>query len=230
MIPLRPGTSDVHVWKEVFIENEYRLPDRMDGWRVLDVGANIGTFTLACLVRGAVEIESFESDPENYAILEKALKHRFWADVRPSHAAVWRSDVDPGEIMVGKHSWEIPAANGAYVGTTNIPVPTVPLDEEIRAMDFDGKGVDLLKIDAEGSEFPILLTSKELGRVRSICGEWHEVCDEVSARDGLGEYTGNRLRDHLILQGFTTDFRLGKCGYQGPFWATRLPYNPFKGK
>jgi FkbM family methyltransferase len=51
------------------VENEYRLPDRMGGWAVLDVGAQTGTFAHAAGVRGAAVIHCYEPDPASLAAL-----------------------------------------------------------------------------------------------------------------------------------------------------------------
>jgi hypothetical protein len=49
----RDGTQDTQIWLESHVLNTYRLPKRVDGWRILDVGAHAGFFALESLKRGA---------------------------------------------------------------------------------------------------------------------------------------------------------------------------------
>jgi FkbM family methyltransferase len=44
--------------------------------RWLDLGGNIGTFCLLCLVRGA-QVFSYEPEPENFDILSRNLQENF---------------------------------------------------------------------------------------------------------------------------------------------------------
>ena len=84
--------------------------------------------------------------------------------------------------------------------------------------------VDLLKLDCEGSEWPILAHASQLHRVRTICGEYHErelhpLCPEFDT-----PFTRGLLR-RLLAAHFPyvrvardpADKKLGK------FWASREP-------
>ena len=98
-------------------------------------------------------------------------------------------------------------------------VDAVPLDAIIERAGTVG----LLKIDAEGSEYPILATSRRLDRVEAIVGEYHEV-DAVDASmrvPGLADWTGDALMDLLEERGFEIAVR--PVGRVGLFRAIRTP-------
>ncbi|MFO0843735.1 MAG: FkbM family methyltransferase [Gemmataceae bacterium] len=170
---LRRRTLDGRIARQVVIANEYRLPDRFEeGAVVLDVGAHIGSFALAALRRGAAVVHCVEPDAENFALLAHNLSP--YADrVRLRHAAAWRSDVKAGRLSLRN---PLAARNtGAH------QVVTVEGEEGVEAVAFDelidraapGGRVRLVKMDCEGAEWPILLTSRRLDRVDALCGEYH---------------------------------------------------------
>ena len=71
--------------------------------------------------------------------------------------------------------------------------------------------VRLLKIDAEGSEHPILLTCNNLEKVEEIVGELHEYLtleglSEDAKLPGYQKYTRNELQQHLEKHGFSVTF------------------------
>ncbi len=222
MLKLRPNTTDLMAFTEVFLENEYRLPDRMDGMRVIDAGAHIGCFTLACLCRGARVICAYESDPESFRRLDD---HFCWApEVHAYHGAMWRSDKPEHYVKVGKHPNDNnPAANGAFVPDPTIRVRAYALDEVI---DYRGP-FHFAKFDIECSEYPVLLTSKRLAEIPAICGEWHSGNGDPAVY-GLGDWSPQHLRRALRDLGFTCEFMsLTDFPFQGLFWAWQGVY-PFK--
>jgi methyltransferase FkbM-like protein len=96
-------------------------------------------------------------------------------------------------------------------------VTRIPFDDII----LGAATVDLLKIDAEGSEYPILLTSRTLDRVREIVGEYHAVSEvpESQAIPGYPEWTIQNLGQHLVLNGFVV--QICDKGLRGLFRAFR---------
>src|SRR4051794_40598574 len=74
--------------------DEYRLPERFEPDDVvIDVGAHIGSFAYAVVVRGGEHIWSVEPDRANYAFAAEHLRpYVEQGRVRLMHAAVWRSD------------------------------------------------------------------------------------------------------------------------------------------
>ena len=108
MWSFRSGTLDQLIFASVVADNEYRLPDRFEPEDVVvDVGAHIGSFTHAVVLRGGQQIWSIEPDRANCALAAEHL--RPYADqgyVRLIHAAAWRSDPNDDELRFdGYHAF-----------------------------------------------------------------------------------------------------------------------------
>jgi FkbM family methyltransferase len=229
----RPGTTDEGIFQTVVSVNEYRLPDQFEPDDiVLDVGMHIGSCCLAVLLRGAGMVYGFEADPGNFALASRNLA-AFGDRCRVSDRAVWRSDRQ-GDVLRLCPS----LANAHDTGGGNVlwqhgsaEVPTVPLDAVLSQITENGrKRVRFLKIDCEGAEFPILLTSRLLHCVDQIHGEFHEINDGVYTRaaipetarvPGVDRFSIEVLADHLRREGFAVEHvRHGKT-HLGLFFAIR---------
>ncbi|XAY03285.1 methyltransferase [Paraconexibacter sp. AEG42_29] len=152
---VRHGTFDVRGLDEIFWRGFYDLPDeagaalaaRPGPVRMLDCGGHVGLASLWALKAfgDTTQITAFEPDPANNVI----------------HDRVRRS-----ALAAGVGAWSLErAAVGAEAGTTRFHASG---DENSRATD-DGElevpvvdllthlpGADLLKLDVEGAEWPIL--------------------------------------------------------------------------
>jgi FkbM family methyltransferase len=64
---VRPGTLDEYVFKE--IRPSYNMLDIQEGDTVLDIGANIGAFSLYATQEGADKVYSYEPDEDNFQLL-----------------------------------------------------------------------------------------------------------------------------------------------------------------
>jgi FkbM family methyltransferase len=144
-VAIRHHTGDVLVLDEIFSQREYVPPVPVALERVktaVDLGANIGLFGAWLLGRAAdVRITAYEADPENAAVHRAAIDANGLTDQ-------WRlvdafAGTSPGatSFTAGLH-----AVSHAGPGIT-VPVADV-LPELVRA--------DLVKIDIEGAEWPIL--------------------------------------------------------------------------
>lgn len=162
-----------HVWADVVRKNEYRLPIRMDGQVVVDIGAHEGMFAHACFERGAATVVSVEPHPENFARLTRNLSHRP-GSVRLNQA-VWGAS-GPRWISLEAPPDTLPHSGGYQVAAMGRdPVRTIALDTLLLdAIEVGGtERIDLLKLDCEGAEWPALLTAQRLDLVDAICGELH---------------------------------------------------------
>lgn len=184
----RPGTLDEAIFNLVVCFNEYRLPETFAPDEiVIDIGAHIGSFAHAAASRGCKHVYSVEPDPANIEIATENLRP-YIADgrVRLVHAAAWRSDVNDDQLRFdGYHPFPksfvemtgvLNTGSGSVIWGVGEPVEKVALDDIVDLATNKGRSrVRLLKLDCEGAEWPILLTSQRLDLVDEICGEFHEI-------------------------------------------------------
>ena len=128
---------------------------------VVDVGANIGYYTL--LASGAVgptgRVHAVECSPETRALLENNVRKNNLqnVEIHPFAASTTRGTLSLNITAIGL-SWFNPHSQWPTVqgsGTT-VTVPTMPLDYVIKSR------VDLVKIDAEGSDLEVLKGMKRI--------------------------------------------------------------------
>jgi FkbM family methyltransferase len=224
---LRPGTIDRRVFREVVIDNEYRLAPRFHPRDVIvDVGAHVGSFAYAVLRRGAGTVYCCEPSRENFGLLQHNLRP-FGAGAHLFQGAVWRSDREVTHLMLQNEA--DPRNTGAAQVVETLaaePVAALPFDRLIqRATEGGARRVRLLKLDCEGSEWPILFTSRMLHLVDAICGEYHVVpSDGPFAVAGHGDYTPGALVRFLTAQGFRAHFHAHPKAPErvGLFFAERV--------
>lgn len=176
----RPDTEDEVVFRDVVEMNEYGLPRQFSSDDVvIDIGAHIGSFSYAVLNRGAGKVYAYEAHPINWAIARKNLSG-FGDRASCANLAVWRSD-EPTRTLYNDVITGYAHTGGISVlwNEKGVPVRTISLDEILfEVTDGLKKKIRLLKLDCEGSEYPILFTSQHLDVVEEICGEYHEVAPE----------------------------------------------------
>lgn len=224
MINVRAHSWDRTIFGNV-IGGEYG-PIDFAGKAVVDVGAHIGSFSILAATSGARRILAYEAGAENFGLLVRNCAAL--PAVECHHAAVWRSDMREPELEWREAANRENTGGGTVLDCESIagepaaagpgaPVATVALDAIIERAGT----VDLLKIDAEGSEYPILFTSAKLDRVGAIVGEYHEVTGlrGRSAIAGFPEWSADRLAGHLERAGFRVSLR--RKGPLGFFRAER---------
>jgi FkbM family methyltransferase len=147
---LQHNTPDVLVLDEIFYQRLYEPPAEIARMlrtplRALDAGANIGMFGVWLLGRCPdSDLLSLEPDPRNASLLRRTIEanqaERHWRLVQSAAATVAGEVGFAGSDFATSHVVEDPDA------------PTVP------AVDFfeQAEGAQLVKIDIEGSEWPIL--------------------------------------------------------------------------
>ena len=225
----RPGSNDELIYTNVVTRNEYRVPDNMSGAVVIDIGVHIGTFSHLVLARGTAEVHGFEPERSNYAWARTNLSP-FGARVRLHNRAVWRSDIDATTLHFWRSTDGANAGGGTLIWETDGPlVDAVPFDRVVEEITWGGRRrIDLVKIDCEGAEFPILLTSSRLDSIDRIVGEYHELRAEPPRHvrvPGHDEFTVDGLAAHLETAGFAVTLEpqaTGTFGALGLFFADRI--------
>jgi FkbM family methyltransferase len=177
----RPDTYDAEAWASVYDRNEYGIPDRLDGVVVLDIGAHIGAFSRLCLDRGCLHVFAYEANAKNMASL---AENTAGLSCERHHAAVWRSDVADGELDFHPSALTGHTGGGAVApaGRGRHENWWAPSDCRVRSVRFDDvvtlaiktfpRARLIVKLDCEGSEFPIVLTARTLGTIRPDIELW----------------------------------------------------------
>jgi FkbM family methyltransferase len=248
----RNGTLDQAIFNDVAGRNEYRLPERFAACDiVIDVGAHIGSFAQAVLARGCQNVTGIEADGANFEIAAEYLRPQLDSGrLQLVRGAAWRSDRNSDELRFdGYHPFPksftgmagiLNTGNGSVIWGSGEPVAKVAFDEIVdRATNHGEHRVRLLKLDCEGAEWPILLTSQRLGLIDEICGEFHEIGGQfleigedrpekqpVFSFANVEKFTIDVLVDFLERAGFSVTWQRhrrpsGSLEGLGLFFATR---------
>ena len=221
---------------EVIGLNKYRLPTKLLPTDIiLDIGAHVGSFSFACLQRGAGKVYAFEPDEANFLICTENLK-RFGSRAVPRRAAIWRSDKWETELLyTGPSQTPLGINHGGgnilFEDGDGIPVPVEALDSILSNI----RHVRLMKLDCEGSEWPVLFTSRFLECVDEIIGEYHEIGGKRNNASippkallpGYSAYTREDLVSFLDRHGFSVEIAGSPQSHIGAFFAKRPELHPF---
>lgn len=132
------------------------------GMHVVDVGANIGYYTvlLASLVGPTGRVVACEPDPGNATLLRRSVVENRFVHVQVVEAAV--SDAEGRATLHQDSAWHgvhsLARANCVNPGDGQVEVATVSLDWLARG----AADVDFVKIDAQGAEADILRGARRL--------------------------------------------------------------------
>lgn len=174
---------------EVYENRVYGPPPK---GRVLDIGANVGVFSVYAAA-SASEVECFEPFPQNVELARANLERNGITNVE-IHAAAVSNHSDGADLFISN------IAAGHLLFDHNIHgdlkdkvrVPTVSL------ADFLDRPADFVKIDCEGSEGVILssLRPENFANIAQLAIEYH---DNVSSLDH------NQIAALLELNGFVVE-------------------------
>lgn len=220
----RQNSMDETIFRQVFIENEYELAS-LEGRVVLDIGCHIGSFAAKAAQCGAGSVISFEPNKQNFLAAQANLSEISQCQVR--NVAVGRSDIQAPMCIDESDN---PHNHGGSCTVTDhgVEVETVSLDEMIKEF-----SPTMIKVDAEGAEYPALYTSSRLDQIETVFGEFHNalgtqsmglfLLDDKTPKfldDFKGKLNMRSLARFLKEQGFRVlvdniDANIGH------FWASR---------
>ena len=201
------------IFRECYIDNEYDIQPLDNQDVVIDIGCHIGSFSRLVWDKGARNIISFEANPSLYERAKSALPN-----INVINKAVWRSDEPPQTLKFDDNIVDGNTGMGRVLDGGTIEIESVSLDSILEQYP---SVVKLLKIDVEGSEYPILYTSKHLQIVETIVGEFHE----YPTTKTINGYSFNRkgLEKYFVDLGWQIDIKeadwSNACGF---FRATNI--------
>ncbi len=132
------------------------------GWRVVDVGAAIGQFTVFAARLPGARVHAFEPSRSNVATLEANLALNDVATSVTVHRVALGERDGTGVFETAGHTW----VSGLSTGSSGDPVPVRTLAGQLDELGLDH--VDLLKVNVAGYEPEVLegaLPSLRAGRV-----------------------------------------------------------------
>lgn len=163
--------SDIPTFWQIFVRDLYAV--RSDDRLIIDAGANIGAFTLYCLLRAPQAfVVAIEPADDSCARLRDLIHRHGFADRCAIHQAAL-SDT-PGTTTLDMNA----GSQFRMTGRGGVQIPALTLD----AIAAPYPSVDLLKIDIEGAEYRVLpaVSPEILGRIRHIEMEYHPSGDPQS--------------------------------------------------
>src|SRR5438093_781838 len=201
-VPLTGGGSltlaspaEVRVFWQIFVHGSYALPERCR--TILDCGANVGIFSVwAARRQPHARIVALEPFPATFAALDANIRANGLADrVRCVQVGLAAA---PGQRLI-RTAGDSPNRQLVLGETSDSTDQTIAIQCVDLAACLRHHGLedlDLLKMDIEGSEWEVLLSTppEVLARIRHIQLEYHE----VNARLG---YTPEMLFTHLAGAG-----------------------------
>jgi FkbM family methyltransferase len=215
----RKDTNDIDVYNEVYVNNIYNLKDMTDKI-VIDAGAHVGYFTKLCLDKGAKFVYALEANKNNY---NHGCKVLFMRDNHVyRNIALWRSDRCESKLYCSDvcDFGKTDGNNIIYQNNSGEEVATIGLDMVITTLANKYGKVDLLKIDCEGSEFPILYTSQLLKSIPLIVGEYHSITGTPKKEFNTGHPNNIAgLKGYLEDLGYSVTYERSAWG--GTFEASK---------
>ena len=196
---LEHGSPDVLTYDEIFYQGIYAPPAEVEAVldalgrppRIVDIGANVGLFGVWALGRWpGAEIDAYEPDPRNAAVHRRTVAAN---DVRGWRLHERAAAARDGSVFFAARRY----ATGGVVPAGEAGAIEVPAVDVLPVL----AKADLLKLDAEGSEWAIL-DDPRFGdtSARAIALEYHpELCPEPEARAAAVarlEAAGFTVRDH----------------------------------
>ena len=182
------------MYHEIFVQDDYRLVhnERVEDRNVLDIGGNIGAFSLLASYLGAKKVVCVEPISTTYQSLLENIEQAKITNITPLKNVVSEVSGDLVKISLNNHS----GLNSMFnVENDFETIESITLTEALSHFDSDDI---LLKIDCEGAEYDILLnaTEEDMSRITEIVMELHT--------DLNPKYKGSEIMDDKLSKfGFT---------------------------
>jgi len=187
-----------------------------DGQTIVDIGANIGVFTLFAATQAPHgRVFAYEPVPHMFSILRENLLHNGFGNTTIFSEGVL-DRAGPGRVWLDSHNL---GGHSVFPGTSDdrshwVDANFVALSDVVERV--GPHQVDLLKVDCEGSEYQIFGAADEstLARINRISMEYHSNGQELGGIE--------KLHSRLAATGYSVRKRQTDR-MRGILWATRAP-------
>lgn len=212
------GVMDIWSVKETFLDRFYEKfgAPIENGWTIMDIGGGIGDFTLFALLNCPQNrVFVYEPFPDSFALLQENLRLNRVSNVQAFPKAVWsQTGFLAIDTSIGEPGQHISRSAETSSSTVKNPiVPSVSLSDAFVRLGTER--CDLMKLDCEGAEYPILFNAPEtiLDRIERMVMEYH---------DNVSGYTHRDLVQFLTDKGFDVNIHPNSVhNYLGYLYAYR---------
>jgi FkbM family methyltransferase len=195
------SAAEAKVFWHIFVRGCYRLPAVCN--TILDCGANVGIFSIwAASQRPSARIVALEPFADTFQSLTRNLRanglegrvQTVQAGLAAESGVRWMNSGGESPYRKVMHT------DGPIAAAGTVPIHCLTLADALQQ--FDVQPLDLLKMDIEGSEWEVLLSTapSTLAAIRHIQVEYHK----VQARF---RYTPEKLFAHLERAGHRLVYR-----------------------
>ncbi len=156
------------------------------GMTFIDVGANMGDFTLlaARLVGSAGTVLSIEPELKNHSILQRSIDLNDYTNIRALRIALSDRDGSASLRILGRSTEH--TLSPEFKGLREITVPTRTLDAVVAEQQL--KRVDMVKIDVQGWEIEVLRGAAHTLRAYPRIVLLLDLPKQSEKRRAIGEY------------------------------------------
>jgi FkbM family methyltransferase len=165
---LRPNTSDMDVFQQIFVNEEYEFSLDRDPKVIIDAGANIGLASIYYSIKyPEAKIIAIEPELSNYELLKNNIKN--YPNIYSTQKALWHTDTtlkisNPND---GKFAFRVEES----AGSQEVLSITIKKLMEQYELSF----IDILKMDIEGAEKEVFSNKPDwLNRVGMVAIELHD--------------------------------------------------------
>ena len=202
-LAVRIGTSDIRIFRSVFVDDEYDLSFLdLKPKLILDLGANVG-YTSIFFARSYPQSRVFAIEPEesNFKMLRENAEP--YGNIVPLQAAIWNKKAKLQITDPNAEKWAFQVSESKKNAFSST-VDTLTIDELLTKANSDE--IDILKMDIEGSEIEVFSSNflKWLEKTNVIVIELHDRlrqgCSEVF-NSAVNQYAFQRIErgEHTIL-------------------------------
>lgn len=173
---------------------EFFLNNLRESYNFLDVGANIGYYTLIAAKRlNRGQVIAIEPSEINFCALEKNIKLNNLTNILVIRKIAWRESGQELAMRI-QNPFNLGSIKVAGDGAIECRARTISIDDLVRKLRL--RRADVVKIDVEGAEYEVLLGMRN-------CLREYRPKYIVCAMDNPDESIRRRSYELLLFQGYT---------------------------